>query len=70
MWEVLNEESSLQLLELIHHNWSVVLNRDKGTIALDDVCKNINLWTNFYLSHLSWSDWSRKLSICPWLEGA
>jgi hypothetical protein len=29
MCEVLYEESSPQLLKLIHHNWSVVLNRDK-----------------------------------------
>jgi hypothetical protein len=42
---VLHEESSPQLLELIRRNWSVVINRDKGAIAPDDVCEKINLWT-------------------------
>jgi hypothetical protein len=37
MCKVLYEESSPQLLELIHHNWLVVLNCDKGAIAPDDV---------------------------------
>jgi hypothetical protein len=42
--QVLYEESSPQLLELIQKNWSMVLNHDKGVIASDDVCKKINLW--------------------------
>jgi hypothetical protein len=41
----LYEESSPQLLELIHRNWSVFLNRDKGAIAPDGDCEKINLWT-------------------------
>jgi hypothetical protein len=45
MCEVLYEESSTQLLELIRRNWSVVLNRSKGAIAPDDLCEKINLWT-------------------------
>jgi hypothetical protein len=45
MCEVLYEDSSPQLLELIRRNWSVVLNHDKGAIAPDDVCEKINLWT-------------------------
>jgi hypothetical protein len=45
MSEVLYEELSPQLLKLIRRNWSVVINRDKGAIAPDDVCEKINLWT-------------------------
>jgi hypothetical protein len=45
MCEVLYEESSPQLLELIRRNWSVVLNHNKGAMAPDDVCEKINLWT-------------------------
>jgi hypothetical protein len=45
MCEVLYEESSTQLLELIRRNWSVVLNRNKGAIAPDNLCEKINLWT-------------------------
>jgi hypothetical protein len=45
MAEVLYEDSSPQLLELIRRNWSVVLNHNKGAIAPDDVCEKINLWS-------------------------
>jgi hypothetical protein len=33
------------MLELIHQNWSVVLNHNKGAIAPNDVCGKINPWT-------------------------
>jgi hypothetical protein len=45
MSEVLYEELSPRLLELIRRNWSVVLNHHKGAIAPDDVCEKINLRT-------------------------
>jgi hypothetical protein len=48
MAEVLYEDSSPHLLELIQRNWLVVLNHNKGAIAPDDVCKKINLWTKLF----------------------
>jgi hypothetical protein len=45
MCEVLYEESSSQLLELIHQNWYLVLHCNKGAIAPNDVCEKIKLWT-------------------------
>jgi hypothetical protein len=46
MCEVLYEESTPQLLELIRRNWLDILNHNKGAIAPDDACEKINLWTN------------------------